>query len=127
MAKQRRKRDNVMNKISKINRYAVLWLNSQSVEIENISKETGLSVKQVQAIINKYDKEQPLSETKIDTSSSKVSAKKHSKIKDLMITESVGRRQNVTIMTKSASEVADQDKKNTYINNTSKPYIFKQQ
>lgn len=117
-----------MNKISKINRYAVLWLNSQSVQLEEISKETGLSVKQIETILNKYNKEQQaFSEAKIDTSSSKVSAKKQSKIKDLMITESVGRRQNVTIMTKSASEVADQDKKNTNVNNTSKPYIFKQQ
>lgn len=127
MAKQCRKRDNVMNKTNKINRYAVLWLNSQSIKIEDISKETGLSIKQVSSIIDKHSNSQISPDTKIETGSSKVSAKKPSKMKDLMITESVGRRQNVTIMTKSASEIADEDKKATVLKNISKPYIWKQQ
>lgn len=118
-----------MNKINNIHKYAVLWLESQAIEIEDIVKKTGLTQKQILSIIKKEkDKTQALTEKeKIVTSSSQVSANKKSKMKEMMITESIGRRQNVTIMTKSASEIADEGKKTFITNNTSKPYIFKQQ
>lgn len=113
-----------MGKINKLTTYAVLWLDSQSTSIEQIILETSLTKKQIQSILDKKSNSDS-NTNKIKTTSDQASAK--SKVKDLMITESVGRRQNVTIMTKSASEVADEARKNGSVKDTPKSYIWKQQ
>jgi hypothetical protein len=96
-----------MAKITKIQQYAVLWLSSQSLENQAIATETNLSVKQVDNIVNKFTVDN--SKSQINTTSGP--AKATSKTKQLMITESVGGRQNVAIMTKEASQVADEERK----------------
>ena len=96
-----------MAKITKIQQYAVLWLSSQSVDSQTIAAETNLSIKQVGNIINKFKIDN--SQNEINTTSGP--AKARSKTQQLMITESVGKRQNVAIMTKEASQVADEEKK----------------
>jgi NCAIR mutase (PurE)-related protein len=97
-----------MAKITKLQRYAVLWLSSQLVENQTIATETDLTVKQVSTILNKFKIENP--QNKINTTSGPA-AKAKSKTQQLMITESVGKRQNVAIMTKEASQVADEERK----------------
>jgi transposase len=96
-----------MAKITKIQQYAVLWLSSQSLDNQAIATETNISVKQVDNIINKFTVDN--SKSQINTTSGP--AKSPSKTKQLMITESVGGRQNVAIMTKEASQVADEERK----------------
>lgn len=96
-----------MAKITKLQRYAVLWLSSQLVENQTIATETNLTVKQVSTILNKFKIENP--QNQINTTSGPAKAK--SKTQQLMITESVGKRQNVAIMTKEASQVADEERK----------------
>ena len=96
-----------MAKITKIQQYAVLWLSSQSLDNQAVATETNLSVKQVDNIINKFTVDN--SKSQINTTSGP--AKATSKTKQLMITESVGGRQNVAIMTKEASQVADEERK----------------
>lgn len=107
--------------MTKIHKYAILWLYSQNMSIEDIGKEiTSLTIKQISGVINKHAKT-PDSPT-IDPSDT---AAKKSTIKDLIITESVGQKHRVAIMTKSASEVADSDRNKNIISNSDKPYIFK--
>jgi transposase len=96
-----------MAKITKIQQYAVLWLSSQSLDNQAIATETNISIKQVDNIINKFTVDN--SKSQINTTSGP--AKVPSKTKQLMITESVGGRQNVAIMTKEASQVADEERK----------------
>ena len=96
-----------MAKITKIQQYAILWLSSQSVDSQTIAAETNLSIKQVGNVINKFKIDN--SENEINTTSGP--AKARSKTQQLMITESVGKRQNVAIMTKEASQVADEERK----------------
>jgi NCAIR mutase (PurE)-related protein len=96
-----------MSKITKIQQYAVLWLSSQLVEEQIIATETNLSTKQISTILNKFKIDNP--QNQINTTSGPAKAK--SKTQQLMITESVGKRQNVSIMTKEASQVADEERK----------------
>jgi hypothetical protein len=96
-----------MAKITKIQQYAVLWLSSQSVDSQTIAAETNLSIKQVGNVLSKFKIDN--SQNEINTTSGP--AKARSKTQQLMITESVGKRQNVAIMTKEASQVADEDRK----------------
>ena len=91
------------------------------MSIEDISKEIpSLTAKQISGVINKYAKTSDSPKT--DATST---AAKKSTIKDLIITESVGQKHRVAIMTKSASEVADSDRNKNITSNSDKPYIFK--
>lgn len=110
-----------MSKINKLNQYAVLWLHSQNTDITDISSETGLSTKQIENIIKKHN--DPNSNT-ADTNAHQHGPVK-SLAKQLMITESAGKRQKVAIMTKEASQISDEAKKKQTSVNNNKPYIFR--
>lgn len=110
-----------MSKTNKLNQYAVLWLHSQNTQIADISNETGLSTKQIENIIKKHNTQ--ISSTG-DTPTNQHGPVK-SLAKQLMITESVGKRQKVSIMTKEASQIADEAKKKQSPVNNNKPYIFR--
>jgi DNA-binding transcriptional MerR regulator len=110
-----------MAKTSKLHQYAVLWLHSQAMDINAIANETGLSIKQIEAVVNKNttDKNQ---NSAIASNHSPVKSKAH----QLMINESVGKRQKVSIMTKETSQIADEDrKKHTETKKNNNSYIFR--
>ena len=99
MVNTSRKRDDIMPKLNKTQRYAIQWLNHTGSDAESISKELNLSVEQVSTII------QSNIESK-DPKSDKKTAK--TRASDLMITHTSGKKINsVAIMTKEASEVGD--------------------
>lgn len=88
-----------MTKITKIKKYAIQWLHSQNFTIKQISKEVSLTENQVLSVLNTEPK--VTTDTVTDSSPS-------IKAKDLMITHTSGKRvNNVSIMTKEASEMGD--------------------
>jgi hypothetical protein len=104
-------------KLNNMQKYAVMWLNSQSLSAENISKETKLPLEQVVDLIQEHN-------------GSNIKKESHgpvnSHMKQMMITESTAKRQKVAIMTKEASQISDEHKKKHPPVSTDKPYIFKQ-
>ena len=111
----------IMAKISKVQKYAILWLSSQNHSIENISKELGLNEKQISTIVNKSEQQKP----SIQTTKSSVSS---SRSQNLMIRETAGKRtKSVAIMTKEASMLNDDYKNKIPVDqqkNTDK-YIYR--
>lgn len=90
-----------MSKLSKTQKYAIQWLHSNGSDINAIAKELNLTPVQVSSLVQKA--EPPA----IQNSSQPVSAK------DLMITHTSGKKINsVAIMTKEASQIADESRKN---------------
>lgn len=94
-----------MSRINQTQIYAVLWLHSQNWEISKIASELTLSDIQVKNALKKH----ATTAEGIKTKSSVVS--KHPNSKNLMITESQSGKHNVAIMTKAASEINDESKK----------------
>lgn len=101
-----------MARITKTQKYAILWLQSQNLTIEDIQKELKLDSKQIISVIKntiiKSTTEHTVQENKITS-------------KDLMIRNSQSGTRNVAIMTKAASEMNDENKKLNYSNNRVKP------
>lgn len=98
-----------MARLSKTETYAILWLNSQNQSTEDIAKELALTVKQVTGVVEKNSKT-IRGESPIKTVSE--SAAKNSKSKNLMITHTRDKKtNNVSIMTKEASSLNDELKK----------------
>ena len=99
MVIQCRKRDDIMAKLSKSNFYAIQWLSSQGKSPSEIAQELNISEKQVESNIT-AQATQPADQSKITP-------------KNLMITQTSGKGTNtVAIMTKQASELGDELKKN---------------
>lgn len=99
-----------MAKLSKINKYAILWLKSNNISDSDIAKELKLSIKQISSVVlNKNTDATPvaLSEDKPKAKGSK----------DFMIRETANRVNSVAIMTKEASSLNDEFKKNNKPNN----------
>lgn len=97
-----------MARLNKTQKYAVLWLNSQGWAPTKIANELSLTDSQVENAVKSggTSGEEP----KIKTVSSPV--KQQSPSKNLMITESAGKTRSVSIMTKEASQLNDEFKKN---------------
>lgn len=99
--------------------YAVYYLTDTGLEVKQISKKLGISVKIIKEILqNRKQEKNP----NIKTTSAKVTSQ------DLMIREtSVKGTKNVAIMTKAASEVNDEFKKtlNNTISRTAKNSIYR--
>lgn len=113
-----------MNRTTKLHRYAILWLHSQGFSNEDISKEVKLSVEQVNRTIsqnstslNKEDKTPTKTEQHVKTT--------NSKSKNLMITDSNAKKFKVAIMTKDASMLNDELKKNNTQSPSTKDYIYR--
>lgn len=108
-----------MARITKAQKYAILWLHSNSMATEGICKELNLDEKQVNNIIKSN------STSTNSEDSAPTQQKKHTS-KDLMITKSQSGNRSVAIMTKAASEMNDENKKNNSINNqTTPPHIYR--
>jgi plasmid maintenance system antidote protein VapI len=99
-----------MKKITDTQKYAILWLKHNNYSSTQIAKMLKINENQIIEIINNNPKEPT------PTGSS---------IKSLMITESVGQKHQVSIMTKAASEVSDSNRKNIEIDNSNKSSIYK--
>ena len=83
-------------------KYAILYLSGQGIQEKDIAKELGIKLQDVK----KYMPPKQKKDNNIKTTSSKTNSK------DLMIMETAGKKtNNVSIMTKSASEVNDAFKK----------------
>jgi len=92
-----------MSRITKVQKYAIQWLNHSGKSVEEISKELDIKQSQINTIISSNTQSVP---TNI--------APQPAKTKDLMITHTSGKKINsVAIMTKEASEIADEVKKKT--------------
>lgn len=98
-----------MARLSKTQNYAILWLNSQGVELVKIADELGLTEKQVLSVIEKGIDTKISENAKIKT----VKSSANSRSKNLMITQTAGKKtKNVAIMTQEASQLNDELKKN---------------
>jgi len=101
------------------NKYAIYYLNDEGFDAKKISKELQLKITEVKEVLKNRETKQA---EKIKTTSSKINSK------NLMITETAGKgTKSVAIMTKAASEVNDEFKKNTNStrSRTAKSAIFK--
>jgi hypothetical protein len=99
-----------MTRLSKTETYAILWLTSQNQLPEDIAKQLSLDIKQVTKVVEKNYKTND-GPSAIKTVSE--SAAKKSKSKNLMITHTRDKKtNNVSIMTKEASSLNDELKKN---------------
>lgn len=105
-----------MSKINKTQSYAILWMNNQGINIDQISKELNLTEKQITSVLEKNSQ---IPDASIKTKTSSV-APKESKTKSLMITESLSKKAKVAIMTKEASSLNDELKKQAHSASTTK-------
>lgn len=98
-------------KITKLQKYSVLWLNHNKMSVDQIMEELNLTKKQVDLVISENT-----NTDKVKTKSSPVG---NSSSKNLMIRETANKRSHVAIMTKEASMINDEAKKqNTNTKNT---------
>lgn len=95
-----------MSRITKTEKYAILWLNSQEINVETISKELGLTEQQINNVISKGETNKKNNNIKTKSQSMGVSPSKN-----LMIRETANKKNHVAIMTKEASMVNDDAKK----------------
>lgn len=92
-----------MARISKANKYAIFWLNSQGVSVDQISKELKLTPKQITTTIN--------SNIEQDKNETPSSPQPNKNVKDFIIRHSQNNVNNVSIMTQQASMMADENRK----------------
>ena len=95
-----------MARLSKTNKYAILWLKSQGMSVDGINKEIGVPVKQIESV----EIPQVNGSANPESSNRKTS-------KDFMIHETANRVNSVAIMTKEASAMNDDFKKTNKPNN----------
>lgn len=98
-----------MARLSKANKYAILWLKSQNKSNEEIQKELDVTSKQIESLCS-----EPTENTKSENNTSRKTSK------DFMIHETANRVNSVAIMTKEASSMNDDFKKSNKPNNTSR-------
>jgi len=96
-----------MSRLSKANKYAILWLKSQNKSNEDIKKELDVTFKQIESVEPAQTQE---------SQSENNSTRKTSK--DFMIHETANRVNSVAVMTKEASSMNDNFKKANKPNNT---------
>lgn len=77
-----------MKKITKIQQYAILYLNTLGYESDNISKELKIEQDKVLEVLKNL-------------------TTKNNQAQNLMITKTVTKKNNVAVMTKEASEISD--------------------
>jgi hypothetical protein len=103
-----------MSRLKKMDKYAILWLDSQGFSLEEIMKETELSENVIKSCLEKHQTTNK--NNNIETSTSPASKPKKN---NLMINETaVKKNKTVMIMTQEQSMKNDAEKKN---NNMNKP------
>jgi hypothetical protein len=107
-----------MARTSKVNKYAILWLNHSGMNPDDIATELSIDLKQVASVLEKNIN--VTSENSVKTKTEPVSVSK-----DLMIRHTASKKTNsVAIMTKEASELNDA-KKNTSAHPNIQKHIFR--
>lgn len=104
MAKERGKGNGIMNRLTKTDKFAILWLNHIEQTPEEISQTLSVPLQKVKNTIKSHKPQ------KTESSSSKPSDTENPKQKqysDMMITRSQGQDRPVSIMTKEASAITD--------------------
>lgn len=114
-----------MARITKSEKYAVLWLNEHGWTTDSIVKELKLTLSQVNSVIKTHNQNTKTSNNTIQTSSTPVSTQTNPK--NFMITESHGGLHKVSVMTKAASEIGDEARKKNmqHTNLKSLPHIYR--
>jgi hypothetical protein len=110
-----------MARMGKVQEYAVRWLNSQGSNNEQIAEELKLTEKQVARVLEKTNEVNKENSIKTNTSPvTKITSK------ELMIRHTSAKKNNsVAIMTKEASEMNDQSKKNNQSHPSFQKNIFR--
>lgn len=117
MVNTSRKRDDIMPKLNKTQKYAIQWLNHNGSDAEEISKELNLSLDQVSATI---ESNAAIKDSTPDKKTTRTRAS------NLMITHTSGKKINsVAIMTKEASEVGDESRKKSNSSTNQSKGIFR--
>jgi len=106
-----------MARLSNVQIYAIRWLHSQNTTLDKIVSELDLTEKQILNTLEKFaEAKTEATDQEIRTASEQVSAEKAPNPKNLMITQTSGKKTpSVAIMTQAASELADEMKKNMTI------------
>lgn len=103
-----------MARLSNVQIYAIRWLHSQNTTLDKIVSELDLTKNQILNTLEKFaESKTEATNQEIRTASEPVSAEKPITPKSLMITKTSNKETaSVAIMTKAASELADEMKKN---------------
>lgn len=103
-----------MARLSNVQIYAIRWLHSQNTTLDKIVSELDLTEKQILNTLEKFaEAKTEATKQEIRTASEPVSAEKPITPKSLMITKTSNKETpSVAIMTKAASELADEMRKN---------------
>jgi len=108
-----------MSRLSKTQAYAIQWLNSQGKNNLDIATELSITEKQVEKILEKTT-------TVTDSPSIKTAKSPVSKSHDMMIRHTAAKNtNNVSIMTKEASQNNDQLKSSYDATNKNSSHIFR--
>jgi|694.fasta_scaffold82970_3 hypothetical protein len=108
-------------RITKTQKYAIMWLHSQGQESASIAKELDVDTKSVDRILEKTTNTK--GSDKIKTTSEVVGK---TSSKELMIRHTSSKKNNsVAIMTKEASEVNDHARPTNTANPRNQKHIFK--
>ena len=109
-----------MARTTKVQQYAILWLHSNNKDANAIAKELSMDLKQVEKVLEKSNN---IPKSTVQTASEPV---KRPTSKDLMIRHTSAKKNNsVAIMTKEASEVNDQAKKQNLTHPNTQKNIFR--
>ena len=103
MAKKRGKGNGIMNRLTKTDKFAILWLNHLEQDPENIAKTLELPLQKVKNTIKSHK----APETESLTQKALETTQKQKQYSDMMITRSQGQDRPVSIMTKEASSLTD--------------------
>ena len=104
-----------MPRVSKAQTYAVRWLDYEKRNIEDISSELNLSMKQVEAILEKYGR----SEGKVETKQAPVSGVRK------MLSSQTSSKNGVTVMTGEASMAIQESKTSNTSSKDKSSYIYR--
>lgn len=97
-----------MSRLSKAEKYAILWLSYQKKEVAEISKELKIEESKIKNVLEKYQS----TNNNIKTKAGSEPATKNNQRQNLMINETVGKKtKNVSIMTQAASMSFDEKMK----------------
>lgn len=107
-------------KKNQVQEYAILWLHSQNKKSGDIADELNIGIEKVESVIRVHSEP-------IQSTNSGSAAKKSSKSKSLMITETSSKKnKSVAIMTPEASALNDELKKKFNRNgNANQDFIFR--
>jgi hypothetical protein len=113
-----------MARLNKTQKYAILWLNSTGMSVDDISTELSLENKQINSVLEKNVN--LANNASIPTKAEPVGQNTKQSSKDLMIRHTSAKKTNsVAIMTKEASEVNDHARQQYQTNPNIQKNIFR--